>query len=520
MKLKTKKGIAFVVCILSALFMLYTPVSAQDVGGMGRVIDDEDDGSATGKTILIPDFELPSKYSSKDSGYTTRVRYQTGPSCWAYAAISTLETRLKRDDRSFNPSFSSMHLYFAAKEAHGFDNKDAVGYFTSWRGAKTDKDFPEGTYEEDFDEYDANAKTIVGVNSIMCLDYPDIDTVKVAIYKYGAVVGNYVHSDDFFNEATSSYYSDINLFNEDEGGGHVVCVVGWDDNYSRLNFKEGIQPSGNGAWLCKNSWGDTWGEEGYFWVSYEDGYMFNLNRNYAFVDYQFIDDNVKLYQNETSSIYKSVSYKKATYINAFDFKDNYTVIDKINFVTTSQGKEYSLYYIPFDNDSSMPSSDQNTWKKIYTGKVEHCGYISADVDNFVVENGKGAIGVKFNSSGKIGFLSSAKRVQSGNSYLVYDNGNSPEKLPEDQSFIIKVVAEKAVTEKADEEKLETAVTVKGDVDGDGFLSISDATVIQFYLSSCIELKEDQIKAADFDNDGKVDITDVTCIQYHLNGLAI
>ena len=34
---------------------------------------------------------------------------------------------------------------------------------------------------------------------------------------------------------------------------HVVCIVGWDDDYDASNFKD--TPPGNGAWIVKNSWG-------------------------------------------------------------------------------------------------------------------------------------------------------------------------------------------------------------------------------------------------------------------------
>ncbi len=37
-------------------------------------------------------------------------------------------------------------------------------------------------------------------------------------------------------------------------GQHCVCVVGYDDNQQ--------------AWLCKNSWGTSWGEHGFFWIAY------------------------------------------------------------------------------------------------------------------------------------------------------------------------------------------------------------------------------------------------------------
>ena len=36
-------------------------------------------------------------------------------------------------------------------------------------------------------------------------------------------------------------------------------VVGWDDNYSKDNFRDGVKPEKDGAWLIRNSWGDGTG---------------------------------------------------------------------------------------------------------------------------------------------------------------------------------------------------------------------------------------------------------------------
>ena len=80
---------------------------------------------------------------------------------------------------------------------------------------------------------------------------------------------------------------------EDVPQSHAICIVGWDDNYSKDNFNPDHKPPADGAWLVKNSWGsetdyvtlpngtvvgkDTWGIEdadgkhtGYFYISYYD----------------------------------------------------------------------------------------------------------------------------------------------------------------------------------------------------------------------------------------------------------
>ena len=59
---------------------------------------------------------------------------------------------------------------------------------------------------------------------------------------------------------------------------HAVTVIGWDDSILKEEFthpsnskkKPGdVTPHIDGAWVVQNSWGDKWGDKGFFYVSYD-----------------------------------------------------------------------------------------------------------------------------------------------------------------------------------------------------------------------------------------------------------
>jgi C1A family cysteine protease len=51
-------------------------------------------------------------------------------------------------------------------------------------------------------------------------------------------------------------------------GGHAIMVVGYDDGMKIQNAAPGAAET-TGAFLIRNSWGTSWGDQGYGWLPYE-----------------------------------------------------------------------------------------------------------------------------------------------------------------------------------------------------------------------------------------------------------
>lgn len=78
------------------------------------------------------------------------------------------------------------------------------------------------------------------------------DKIKAALCKRGPLATTFVSSTPGID-----FYQPGNILNEkveNQDIDHAVTIVGWDD--------------GKQAWLAKNSWSESWGDKGYFWVRY------------------------------------------------------------------------------------------------------------------------------------------------------------------------------------------------------------------------------------------------------------
>lgn len=493
-------------------------------------------------TKLTPDTTLPSAYSSRELGYVGVVRDQISNTCWAYGALSTLETAMLKAGLP-SDNFAPMHMNHwgtVRPDGTGWDRTEfsggysyiSLGYLSSWQGPRLESDYNEETELSSYNELDPNAKKQARVNGIVYLDTGDITTVKTAVYKYGAALANYHVDDNMYNPLTFAYYCNAEGLLTHQLNGHAISIVGWDDNFSRENFRADVRPENDGAWLCKNSWGEWWGDNGYYWISYEDNYLFDtrFGHSYAFTDVSVVNEEHTLYQNEIDGATYEFNYiaglDTITYINVFDTQKGFETIDKVNFETTSLGAAYTIYSIPLKPDNS-PNNAMDMWTEIGSGTVDHTGYISIDTNDFDVHSDKFAIGIQFTkqngSDYSIGvcewLTAGGQRIftpQSthGMSYIHYAGYYSMDvmdfyrsKLDDDigGTFVIKAIGKESVSK------------ISGDIDLDGTLTVMDATFIQRIVAQLDIVDGQALINADTDKDGQISIMDATKVQLRLAG---
>lgn len=426
----TKKIIAVLLCLILTLSAVFVNTAAAEVEVAGLYAEDAELTELSAKTGLVPisalpinedltptSDELPSRYNSADMGLVLPVREQQAQTCWAFGALSTLETLLLKSGEDVN-TFAPQHANFwgtKRTDGSGWQRNEysagysyiPLGYLTSGEGPVYESQFPEYSDREFYNTYTASPDYML-TDVIYFNNKTDRDVIKEFIYTYGSVVGNFNADANFISQGNAYYCSD-HSFKTQELVGHCVSVVGWDDSFAKENFQESLSgmPDNDGAWLIKNSWGDQNGDNGYYWISYEDVWVFDQKfaYSYAFTGYKALSEDVKVYQNETDGATyeftylttpkKQTYYDTITYMNVFDFEEENRTLDRVVFETTSMDADYKIYYIPMKNDK--PTNDTSLWTELYTGVVDYTGYICADFDNVEIPAGKGAIGVQIDN---------------------------------------------------------------------------------------------------------------------------
>ena len=512
-------------------------VSAYGFSASAAEIDEEEIISAP-QAVLdsvsegdTSDSSLPSRYSSVDLGYVSSVKEQLYNDCWVYGAMGTLEsTLLKNNIYTGDMSVNHANIWGTTRESRKGWIRNAneagrakimLGYFTSWQGPVLDSKLPTLNLNDYTPDDLPTDMADIGITSLKYLYREDPDSIKQAIMESGGISTYYSNSVNCFNYDNYSFYMSPDY--SDSYMGHAIELVGWDDNYPASNFRE--TPSKDGAWLVKNSWGEDWGNNGFFWISYEDRDLFHPTKytpSYQIKSFEKITAYNKILQNEIYGATYEFNYIKGNElvaIESFDFDSGYNMLDKVVFETTSQGSDYKIYYVPDKN--GVPDEDENNWTELYSSTVDYTGYICADFDDFEIPDSSGNVAIKISaapnadsaslgvcewltSGGQFTFRYQTEKDLSYVKYegKIYDTKDWYSEISNDNmggTFAIKAITRNPNIK-------------QGDIDLNGTVDINDATLLQKYIAKMLELDKYALSVSDMNSDGIISISDVTKIQ--------
>lgn len=209
--------------------------------------------------IPSPNFKLACSANLKSwdwrkEGKVTAVRRQGCGSCWAYAALGALESSyLLRNNKTIDGS----EQYIVSNNDNGAGTcdggrTDLAIQFLITTGTSTEAALPDAgvTGSPNSNIETAYSGVTWGWVNPDNPGNPGVQSIKQALCEHGPVATWIDAGGSFGDYAGGVYDDDDDKENGYEVLGHFVTIIGWDD--------------ADGAWLIKNSWGQTWGDEAGF----------------------------------------------------------------------------------------------------------------------------------------------------------------------------------------------------------------------------------------------------------------
>lgn len=381
---------------------------------------------------------LPEAYSAVAHGQVSSVKNQGAwGTCWAFSALAPAESAYKRLYGS-ESDLSETHLvnFFyhdgiagpdgglegdqiipltSSKVMQGGNSVFTTFALSRWTGVADEAMDKSLVYplEESYntkelkisDEYAYS--DVLHMQNAYWINKEDHDSIKREVMEKGAVSIFYKYSSsndsryvdtilekygkDKYDGPAVYFYQPMN--NEEA---HGVSIVGWDDNFDRNNFaytflnqqdilafeSKARLPEENGAWLVKNSWGSEYGDDGYFWMSYEDA---SLSDTIVSFDFEKADNYDHIYQYDGSAGVRYESGDTVTAAAVYKSTGN-QIIEAAGIGIASVETDYTVEVYTGLTDINDPQSgrlsSRTTGKSIFQGYhtivLDECAVIAED----------------------------------------------------------------------------------------------------------------------------------------------
>ena len=375
---------------------------------------------------------LPESYDSREKGTVSGIRNQNPwGTCWSFASMGALEASLLSQGYYEDIDLSEYHLINfniqSAVDPLGGTEGDSITYrgtlkeflesgsnvvvafhaLANWNGAvdEATAEYPKSNpVALENTQENAYLQDIVHLQQLYKISGEDTDAIKKEIMNYGGVTTSIYYNDYYLNDQTDAYY-----IKDEMTANHAVLLVGWDDNFSKDNFN--TAPSQDGAWLVKNSWGTWFGDQGYFWVSYEDA---SLSDTMCVLVGEPADNYDNNYQYDGTYMDTYIGVKSAA--NVFWVKDGEykESLEAVSFQIRSTNKKYSIQIYTDLTNLADPTSGIARLDSPITGNTVYEGYYTVKLPEPVKLNPGQSFSVVIQFEGQGSVLFAAERSTTWN----------------------------------------------------------------------------------------------------------
>ncbi len=225
-------------------------------------------------------------HNSVTGNWTTVAKNQGGcGSCWDFAAHGALEATI--NIKSHNPNLDLdlseqyiLSCYSGGWGCSGSNAYYAYEYMYDHGGTVPETCFPYyGSDGISCSDKCGNWQDLLVPISYYGYSYsPGRTALKGYIYEYGPLCLAFSVYADFYSGSPSFDENGVYQYDGISGyrGGHQIVAIGYEDTPGNPDY--------DGYWICKNSWGETWGpwNDGCFGIAYGEC---DIEQEAVYVDY-------------------------------------------------------------------------------------------------------------------------------------------------------------------------------------------------------------------------------------------